>query len=44
MWNLEKNDTDELIWQTETLTDTENKLLVTIQDRGVSEAVLGEVN
>ena len=29
MWNLKKNDTNELIYKTETLTDLENELMVT---------------
>ena len=29
MWNLKINDTNELIYKTERLTDTENKLMVT---------------
>ena len=33
MWNL-KNDTDELIYKTETDSDIENKLVVTEGERG----------
>ena len=33
MWNLKKNDTNELIYKTETLTDKENKLMVTKGER-----------
>ena len=35
MWNLKKNDTNELIYKTET--DTENKLMVTKGENGVRD-------
>ena len=35
MWNLKKNDTNELIYKTNTLTDIENKLMVSKGDSGV---------
>ena len=34
MWNL-KYDTNELIYKTNTLTDIENKLMVTKEERGL---------
>ena len=34
MWNLKENDTNELIYKTETLSDIENKLMVTKGERG----------
>ena len=36
MWNL-KYDTNELIYQTETLMDIENKLMVTKGEKGVGK-------
>ena len=34
MWNLKINDTNELIYKTERLSDIENKLMVTKGDGG----------
>ena len=40
MWNL-KNNTNEFIYKTETLTDIENKLLVTKRERQSGRDKLG---